>query len=241
MQFGDGYDTGVFNFLQALASYAINPTNTLSVFYGGNLGTTGLNAKTYSAGCTYGSTAPGCFGTVGTYGSYYSNSQMVGAYYSYTQGNLNVVPEVQYQVAKQNANLLQTKATSNFGAAVFGNYAFGTSPYSLGGWAEYFTSHASSYDNSSWFLQPDAEAVGFSLTPTWQYKDLFARADFGYLYLLNKTVPNGNNMVTATAAAATASSDICSKPVCCSNPLRFTAKWPDLRVRPFFLCRFFND
>ncbi len=192
VQFGDGYDTGVFNFLQALASYAINPTNTLSVFYGGNLGTTGLNAKTYSAGCTYGSTAPGCFGTVGTYGSYYSNSQMVGAYYSYTQGNLNVVPEVQYQVAKQNANLLQTKATSNFGAAVFGNYAFGTSPYSLGGWAEYFTSHASSYDNSSWFLQPDAEAVGFSLTPTWQYKDLFARADFGYLYLLNKTVPNGN-------------------------------------------------
>ncbi len=193
VQFGDGYDTGVFNFLQALGSYSFNSNNTLSVYYAGNLGRTGLNAKTYSGACGYGtSNGTTCFGRVGAYGSYYDNSQMLGAYYSYTNGNLNVVPEVQYQIAKADYALNQTKPTSNLGAAVFGDYTFANTPYSLGGWAEYFTSHTSSADNNTWYLAPDAEAVGFSASPTWQYKDLFARMDVGYLYLLNKTTPAGS-------------------------------------------------
>ncbi|NNM57170.1 outer membrane beta-barrel protein [Acidocella sp.] len=185
VQLGDGYDTGVFNFLQALGSYSFNSNNTLSVFYAGNLGRTGLNAHTYAGTGNYNTTS------VYNYGSYFDNSQMVGAYYSYTNGNLNVVPEVQYQIAKADAQLGQNKATSNLGAAVFGDYSFANTPYSLGGWVEYFTSHTSSLDNSTWFIAPDAEAVGFSATPTWQYKDLFARADVGYLYLLNRTQANG--------------------------------------------------
>ena len=193
VQFGDGYDTGVFNFLQALASYSYDSNNTLSVYYAGNLGRTGLNAKTYSGACGYGtSNGVNCFGRVGSYGSFYDNSQMVGAYYSYTNGNLNVVPEAQYQIAKADAQLGQQKATSNFGAAVFGDYTFANTPYSLGGWVEYFTSHTSTADGSTWYIAPDAEAVGFSATPTWQYKDLFARADVGYLYLLNRTRPDGS-------------------------------------------------
>ena len=185
VQLGDGYDTGVFNFLQALASYSYNANNSLSVFYAGNLGRTGLNAHTYAGTGNYNTTS------VGSYGSYFDNSQMVGAYYSYTNGNLNVVPEVQYQIAKADAQLGQNKATSNLGAAVFGDYSFANTPYSLGGWVEYFTSHTSSVDSNTWFIAPDAEAVGFSATPTWQYKDLFARADVGYLYMLNKTLPSG--------------------------------------------------
>jgi hypothetical protein len=185
VQMSDGYDTGVFNFLQALASYSYNANNTLSVYYAGNLGRTGLNAKTYAGNGNYNTTS------VGSYGSWYDNSQMVGAYYSYTNGNLNVVPEVQYQIAKADAQLGQHKATSNLGAAVFGDYAFANTPYSLGGWVEYFTSHTSSVDNNTWYIAPDAEAVGFSATPTWQYKDLFARADVGYLYLLNRTTAGG--------------------------------------------------
>ncbi len=183
VQLGDGYDTGVFNFLQALASYSYNANNSLSVFYAGNLGRTGLNAHTYAGTGNYNTTS------VGPSGSNFDNSQMIGAYYSYTNGNLNVVPEVQYQIAKADAQLNQTKATSNFGAAVFGDYSFANTPYSLGGWVEYFTSHTSNVDSNTWFIAPDAEAVGFSATPTWQYKDLFARADVGYLYLLNRTLP----------------------------------------------------
>ena len=52
---------------------------------------------------------------VGTYGPQFDNSQMIGAFYSYTQGNLNLVPEVQYQYAKANAKIGLFKPSSNFG------------------------------------------------------------------------------------------------------------------------------
>ena len=167
--YGDGYDTRVFNFLQALATYNFNSNNVLNVYYGGELGKTGNNAITYDQ---Y---------TVGNYGPYFVNSQMFGAFYSYTHGNLNLVPEVQYVYAKPNNEAMMPKSTSNFGAALFGDYTFGSSPYSLGGMAEYFTSNG----QGDWFIAPHAEGVGFELSPTWQYKDLFARVSAGYVHLIN--------------------------------------------------------
>lgn len=192
--FSDGYNTGVYNFLQALVSYTFNATNVLNVYYGGNLGQTGLNAKTYGI-CGYGN--PDCGGTVGTFGPQFANSQLVGAYYNYTMGNLNLVPEVQYQVAHENAKLGIFKQTGNFGAALFSTYTFGKSPYSLGGWVEYFDSHSSSLnqngpvDAANWFVGPNSEAIGFAVAPAWQYKNLFARANAGYIYLLNNKDTNG--------------------------------------------------
>ena len=171
--FGDGYDTRVFNFLQASATYNFNSNNALNVYYGGELGKTGNNAITYAQT------------TVGNYGPYFVNSQLFGAYYSYTNGNLNLVPEVQYVYAKPNNQAMMPKSTSSFGAALFTDYTFGTSPYSLGGMAEYFTSNGS----GDWFIAPHAEGVGIQLSPTWQYKDLFARVSAGYVHLIN----TGNN------------------------------------------------
>jgi Putative beta-barrel porin-2, OmpL-like. bbp2 len=167
--FGDGYDTRVFNFLQALATYQFNSDNALNVYYGGELGKTGLNALTYGQN------------TVLQYGPEFVNSQLFGAFYSYTNGNLNVVPEVQYVYAHPDQALMIPKYTSNFGAAVFTDYTFGKSPYSLGGMAEYFTSNGS----GDWFIAPHAEGVGVQLSPTWQYKNLYARASVGYMHLLN--------------------------------------------------------
>ncbi len=181
VQFGDGWDTGVFNFVQALASYSINANNTASVYYAGNLGRTGLLAKTYSGDCSYGSTAAGCFGTVGNYGAYYMNSQMLGGYYSYTDGNLSLVPEVQYVYAKADQQLGLTKASSNASAAVFADYSFANTPYLLGGWVAFEDSNG--YD--SWYAGPKSESASIAVSPTWQYKDLFARANAGAAYLLN--------------------------------------------------------
>jgi hypothetical protein len=169
VQFGDGFDTGVFNFVQALATYTINSTNSASIFGAANLGRTGLNTFGYGGG------------TTGSYGANYVNSDMIGGYYSYTQGNLVVVPEVQYVVAKTDHKLFLDKTSSNLGAAVFGDYAFGTSPYSLGGWVEYENSNGQDF----WFVAPGSQAVGAAVAPTWQYKDLFARLNGGALYLLH--------------------------------------------------------
>ena len=175
VQFGDGFDTGVFNFLQALVSYQFDSSNTLSVFYGGNLGRTGLNAKTYAGNTGYGNVR------VANYGANFINSQMLGAYYNYTMGSLNLVPEVQYVYAKTDHKIGLDKSSSNLGVALFGNYAFANTPYSLGGWISYENSNG----NEFWYAGPRSEAISFAVSPTWQYKYLFARANAGAAYLLN--------------------------------------------------------
>jgi len=172
--FSDGFDTGVFNYAQALVDYTIDSNNNVNVYYGGNLGRTGLAANTYgSAAQGYSST------TVADYGANYINAQIAGAWYSWTKGNLNLVPEVQYAIAKADQKLGLVKSSSNFGATVIATYNFGASPYSLGAFAEYFSSQGPDF----WFIAPGAAGECVSLSPTWQYKNLFVRADAGAVYL----------------------------------------------------------
>jgi len=172
--FSDGFDTGVFNYAQALVDYTIDSNDNVNVYYGGNLGRTGLAAN------TYGSAAQGYSSTnVADYGANYINAQIAGAWYSWTKGNLNQVPEVQYAIAKADQKLGLVKSSSNFGATVIATYDFGASPYSLGAFAEYFSSQGPDF----WFIAPGAAGEGVSLSPTWQYKNLFVRADAGAVYL----------------------------------------------------------
>lgn len=183
----DGYDTGVFNSLQAELTYTINSTNNVNVYYGGNLGKTGLNAHTYGNG-----SLPYNSSHVGS-APEFANSQMFGAYYKYTKGNLNLIPEVQYQYAKADASIGIQKEMSNAIAGLFADYTFGTSPYSIGVWGEYFDQHESAADAANgiyWFFGPNAQGEAISITPTWQYKKLFLRADLGAL-LLNRTSAHG--------------------------------------------------
>ena len=173
--FGDGNDTGVWNYGQALLSYTIDSNNVANLYGAMNFGRTGANAFYYGGG------------TVGTNNALVNN-EMIGAYYSWTGANLvqkgdslNVVPEIQYVYAKTDHLAGIDKSSANFGAAVFGDYSFANTPYSLGGWVEY----DNSLGNSTWFIGQQSELVGAALAPTWQYKDLFARANVGAIYLLN--------------------------------------------------------
>jgi hypothetical protein len=180
VEFGDGYNTGVWNYIQALGTYTVNSDNAASIYLGANLGTTGPNARSYG-----GSPAP-----------LFANSDLIGAFYNYTMGNLNLVPEVQYQYTRAIAKIGLSKSASNFGAAVFADYTIGTSPYSVGAWIEGFTTHTSNQDGATYFIGPDAQGVGVSLTPTWQYKYLFARADLGGLLLMRHKFTDSSGVST---------------------------------------------
>lgn len=175
--FGDGWDTGVFNYLQVQSTYTFDSTNALTLFYGGNLGTQGRNADLYGEPVSDYAAGP--------------NSQMLGAWYVYTKGNLTLTPEVQGQFAKADFDAGIIKPTWNFGAALFYSYDLGSSPFSIGGWSEYFTSHSSAADNFNWFVGPDSQAVGIAVSPTWQHKNLYARANLGDLFLLHNTDATG--------------------------------------------------
>jgi len=182
VNFGDGFDTGVWNYLQVLTTYTINNDNAVSVYGATNLGRTGLNAHFYgSASLPFSQTVIGNIpGAVNL-----ANSTVIGGFYDYTIGNLNLVPEIQYVYALPDHSLVtpgsaaMTRFSSNFGAVVFADYSFGKSPYSLGAWVEYFSSNGP----DTWFLNPGAQGLGISVTPTWQHKNLFVRGDLGVLHL----------------------------------------------------------
>jgi hypothetical protein len=170
LEFGDGYRTGVFNYLQFLAGYNFTNGSYVDVYGGVALGRSGLN--------TIGAYGPESGGYAAEY-----NSDMIGAYYGgYSYKNLSIVPEVQFQYSKPDAIIGVPKETDNYGALLILDYSFGQTPYSLGGFIEYAGSHGS---DNTWFIGPGAAAVGVSVAPTWQRRNLFARLDAGYLYLTN--------------------------------------------------------
>jgi Putative beta-barrel porin-2, OmpL-like. bbp2 len=193
--YGDGWDTRVFNFLQASFAYNIGSANSLDVYYGGNLGRTGANAITY-------------FQMPVGAAPYLVNSQTIGIYDAYTRGNITLTPELQYVYAKPDHWLSIDKYTGNFSAAVFGDYTFGTSPYSIGAMASYFDSVGGQGD---WYIAPRAAGIGVELTPTWQRQAFFARLSVGYVHLINMgegtgypaygTAGNGRNVLQSAFEA----------------------------------------
>jgi hypothetical protein len=210
--FGDGYDTGVWNYLQYLGTYKFNASNSLSVYGGVPLGTTGPNTFAYGEG---GQSAGGANGNGGQGELAVVNSTMVGAWYTWKSGDLSITPEVQGQwtgaLTKYATNAPGggpnniPKDTGNFAAALFGTYKFGDSPWSIGGWGEYARSYGTGAQ-ADWFVAPNASLIGFAVAPGYQYKQLFSRVNLGYVHLLNNGTPtagfgdqgNGKNQFVAT-------------------------------------------
>ncbi len=178
VQYGDSTDSGVWNVIQALISYKINDNNIANIYGAYNLGKTGPNTYLYALPSSI---------TTGQGQEPYANNALIGAYYNYTHNNWTLVPEVQYVYARKDVQIGINGQSSNFGAALFSDYTFTNTPYSVGSWIEYFDSHSSAADNYSWAIGPNAEAIGVAVAPTWQYKHLFARANAGYIYLLHNT------------------------------------------------------
>ena len=183
--FSDGFDTNVWNYLQLKADYTINDNNAVTLYGATNLGSTGLGARFYGNATTpYSETTVRSAGVANLV-----NSSMIGGYYTFTAGNLTLVPEVQYVWSRKNASVGLTDYSSHFGAAFFVNYKFGDSPFSLGGWAQYFSSNGSAF----WFLNPGAQGFGMAIgptwTPTWAKNHLFVRGDVGVIHLTDVGAP----------------------------------------------------
>jgi hypothetical protein len=183
--FGDGFDTSVWNYLQLKASYAFNDNGNVTLYGATNLGATGLGARFYGNAITpYNSTTVGSAGVANLV-----NSSVIGGYYTYTMGTLSLVPEVQYVWSNKNSRVGLTDYSSHFGAALFVNYKFEESPFSMGAWAQYFSSNGSAF----WFLNPGAQGYGVAIAPTWTptrtNKHLFVRGDVGVIHLTSVGVP----------------------------------------------------
>lgn len=193
VQFGDTASTHVFNTLELLGTYNFNSNNVLNAFASVNLGRIGKEATAAgvkATGTTFsGNTSPG--GSV----LYTANANAVGAYYSWTQGNLNLVPEVQYIYTKVDHKLGIDKLNSNLGVGLFGDYSFANTPYSLGAWGVWDKSIGSgdtAANTGLYAYNPNDETITFAVAPTWQYKYVYARLNGAYINLLNRGSSNVN-------------------------------------------------
>jgi len=199
--YGDGFDTGVLNYVQGLTTYTIDPNNTFNLYGATNLGRTGSGVHYYGSAIL-----PFKHSFVGsgpTSAAPLVNSTVIGSYYSYTLGNLNVAPEVQYVYAKSDAKLGLLQYSGTFTAALFANYKFGKSPWSVGAWVESFSSSGPDL----WFISPGAKGVGVSVSPTWQHKALFVRGDLGALRLTDLGSGTGYGANGAGRSQVTAALD----------------------------------
>jgi hypothetical protein len=172
--YGDGFDTGIWNYVQGNIKYFFNPHNMLGVYGATPLSRTPLTALAYGL-----PTSPYGACTVSCYGANFVNSTIIGGYYKWSAANFYVEPEIQYVYAKEDKELNLLGYSSSFGMALFSDYKFANTPWSFGDFVEYFSSNGP----DSWGIGPRAAGWAVSLAPTWQRNNLFARADFGLIHL----------------------------------------------------------
>lgn len=154
MSWNDGFYSRNLNWLSGLASYGFNGgADTLALAGGGNLG--------------------------GHNGSPLNQGDVLNLIYTHTSGNWTISPYLQY-VATPSAPL--TRATSEFGAALLATYAF-DAHWKLSARAEYETSSGNAASDAPNILGYGAGSRAWSvtLTPTYQYKQFFVRADASYV------------------------------------------------------------
>ena len=178
VQLGDMGGSHVFNYLEVGGTYNFTPNDQLLVFAGTNLGHVGPYTKGGSP-------------------AYAANSTELEAFYSFTVGNLNLAPEVQYVYDRVDHKAGIDKFSANAGAGLFGVYSFANTPYSLGGWVVWDKSLGSQSSGLTYFHAND-ETFSATIAPTWQYKYLYARLTGGFVYLLNNKSNGSTFYITGT-------------------------------------------
>lgn len=107
-----------------------------------------------------------------------ANEEVYNLIWTHTSGPWTFTPYVQYtNVSSFTFDDFTAPATSTWGGAILANYAFNPN-WSLGGRIEYISQN-NGYDPA--LYGQSSSAWSFTITPTYQYKLLFARADFSYV------------------------------------------------------------
>jgi hypothetical protein len=186
VQLDDGYYTKRTNYLQWLVTYVADPTLSITLNGASHIGTTGPDVT-------------------GIGNLLYNNSSLYGGWVTYTAGNFTVTPEIQYEytnpVTRYAPQATLAGAAANLTSGVFADYGFGKTPYSLGGFVEYASETPAHRDGNAgdyFGYGPGTTLWGGAITPTWQYKNLFARTDLAFVHI-NKGSGGINTQVSAIA------------------------------------------
>ena len=165
LSLNDGYYSNRWNWVSGLAAYTIDPMNTIALAAGGNMGRTG-------------------YGTTFATPTAQNNGSIYNVIYTHTDGPWVISPYFQYQQIGSDVKLGFAHSTSAVSGAVLVSYAFDDN-FKLAGRFEYISTSGNGpnilYGNGS-------KAWSFTITPTYQYKIYFARAEFSYVGVSSGTV-----------------------------------------------------
>lgn len=161
----DGYYSDRYNWVSASVSYAVNPSNTITVIGGGNLSDT--SKSTFATPIVQ------------------NNSSIFNVIYTYSAGALTLTPYVQYSQVDSNPGLGIDRSAKSFGGAVLGKFAL-TDQFSIAARAEYIKSDGGDCGSdancapTNLLYGTDSKAWSLTVTPTYQRGVFFARGELSY-------------------------------------------------------------
>jgi len=167
----DGFYSKHYSWVSFLASYALDSSNTVTFNAGGNTRHTEVS-----------STATPLF---------QNNQQIYNLIYTRTQGAWTFQPYVQYTRVPSLPEFGANESASTYGGALLASYDFGNDAtpaalrlpgFKLPVRVEYIASTGSAAAGAPNLLYgPGSRAWSITLTPTYQYKRFFTRAEFAYV------------------------------------------------------------
>lgn len=163
LSWNDGAYSNKYNDLSGSIAYTISPSDTVSFVGAGDIGN---SVKPFLP-----SNAP------------IDSESVYNLIWTHTSGPWTITPYAQYTNIPTYTfvhphHSYTVPVTSTWGGAILANYAF-NSTWSLGGRIEYISQNDSGYD--AILFGRGSSAWSFTVTPTYQYKILFARADISYV------------------------------------------------------------
>ena len=157
----DGFYSGRLNWLWGLISYGFNNgADTISLVGGGNLGTT-----PYS---TSANTVP------------LNNSDIVNVIYTHTSGPWTITPYFQWTDVPRNTKAGFLSSASTVGGALLVSYSLDDN-WKIAARGEYISDSGKGATAPNLLYGKGSNAWSVTLTPSYQWKLLFARADFSYV------------------------------------------------------------
>ncbi len=121
-----------------------------------------------------------------------NNETIVNLIYTYNAAPFTITPYFQYTHVPAASSIGAMTSASTFGGAILANYSFGEDTplagFSLPVRFEYIASTGSLANGSPSLLYgPGSNAWSITVTPTYQYKIYFARAEFSHIGTSNTT------------------------------------------------------
>ncbi|MBV8208430.1 MAG: porin [Burkholderiaceae bacterium] len=159
LAWSDGFFSNRYSWLTGSATYTIDSSNSITFDAGGS-----INTETVSSFATP---------------LLQNNSTIYNLYASHTSGPWTFMPTLQYTTVPSDSKIGTTKELNTFGGGLYGIYAM-DGGYSVAGRVEYIRSNGDPSDPSLLY-GGGSKAWSFTITPTYQNKFFFARAEFSYV------------------------------------------------------------